>query len=88
MTGVCLVVVGKRAVKGVLSRRELYWHVIAPVSGIRIIKATVVSCPLFVPGARAIGDEIISAWLLSDPEEGRYDVLFPRETLSRFRRSS
>jgi hypothetical protein len=33
---------------------------------------------LFVPGACAIRDEIISTWLFADPKNCRYDICFPR----------
>ena len=49
MTGVGLIVVGERAVEWILSGREFRRNVIAAMCGIRIIKAAVVFCPLFVP---------------------------------------
>src|SRR5437868_7246518 len=44
-----LIVVRQRAVEWVLSRCEFRRNVIASMRGIRIVKAAIVFCPLFVP---------------------------------------
>src|SRR6266699_2101712 len=78
MTCACLIVVRKRTIKWVLSRREFYRDVVASVGRIRVVKTAVISCPLFVPGTCAIWDGIISAWLFADPKDSCYDTFFPR----------
>src|ERR1700720_455619 len=72
------VVVGQRAVKWVLPRREFYWSVIVPARRIRIIQTAVTLRPLFVPRTGAVGYRIIFAWFFSDPENGRHDLALPR----------
>src|SRR5205823_7682873 len=61
VTGRCLVIVGKRAIKRILSRRELYRNIIATMCGIGIVKSAVTSAPIFVPGASPVRHGIISA---------------------------
>ena len=56
------------------------------MGGIRIVKAAIVFGPFFVPRACAIRDRIVTGWFLADPEHRRYDLPFPRKTLSRLRR--
>src|SRR5439155_21089835 len=85
---VCLVGVRKRAVKWVLPRPEFYGNVITPVAGVGVVKATVFSRPIFVTGARAVRNGIISSRLLAYPKESRHNVAFPGVTLSPFRSSS
>ena len=78
MASACLIVVGKRAVKRVLPRRELYGNVIAPVSRIWVVKSAVASRPLFVPGACPIRHRIVSPRLFADPKDSCHDACFPR----------
>src|ERR1700746_468880 len=78
MTRTCLVVVGERAVKWVLPRRKFYRDIITPMDRIWVIETTVVFCPLLVPSACAIRDEIMSTWLFADPKDCCYDACFPR----------
>ena len=85
MAGVRFIVVGKRAVEWILSRRKFCGNVIASMRRIRIVKAAIAFCPLFVPGARAIRHRIVSTGLLTDPKDGCHDVGFPRITLCSFR---
>jgi len=75
--GMCLVVVRKCAVKWVLPRSKFYWNVTTPMSRIRIVKTAIAFCPLFVPRACAIRDEIVSAWRFADPEDCCYNIYFP-----------
>src|SRR4029077_5169435 len=79
------VVIGKRAVKGILSRRKLYRNVIAAMSGIGIVKSAIIFGPILVPGAYPIGNWIVTGRFLADPEDSRHDLAFPRETLSKSR---
>jgi hypothetical protein len=44
---------------------------------IRVIKTAEALCPVFVPRACVIRDEIVSAWLFPDPEEGCHNICFP-----------
>src|SRR5262249_9087121 len=78
MTRALLVVVWKRAVKWVLSGRELCGLVMAPFSRIWVVKTAVVSGPSLVPRARAIGHKIVSAWAFSDPKDSCNNICFPR----------
>jgi hypothetical protein len=48
------------------------------MGGIRIIETAVAFCPLFVPRARAIRNQIVSTWLLANPKDRGYDICFPR----------
>jgi hypothetical protein len=77
MTCACLIVVRKRTIKWVLSRREFYRDVVASVGRIRVVKTAVIFRPLFVPRACAIWDGIISARLFADPKDSCYDTFFP-----------
>jgi hypothetical protein len=86
MAGRCLVAVRKRAVERILLGREFYGNVIASARGIGVVKTTVVSGPIFVPGTRPIRDRIISARSLADPKDSCHDLFFPWITLSRLRR--
>src|SRR4030095_9024986 len=81
VTGRYLVIVGKRAVKRVLSRRELYRNIIAATCGIWIVKSAVTSAPIFVPGAPPVRHGIISARLLADPKDRCHNVFLPRIAL-------
>src|SRR5438046_8702693 len=85
MAGVRLIVVGKRAIEGVLPWGKFHRNVIAPAGGIGVVKTTVVFGPIFIPGARAIGHGIISARLLADPIDRCHDTFFPWITLPRVR---
>ena len=78
MTCACLIVVRKRTIKWVLSRREFYRDVVASVGRIRVVKTAVISCPSFVPGTCAIWDGIISTRPFADPKDSCYDTSFPR----------
>ena len=78
-----LIIVRKRAVKRILSWREFYRNVIAAISRIWIIHAAVILSPVLVPAAYAIWNWIIRRRFFTDPEDCRYDLGFPRETLSR-----
>src|ERR1700746_3674639 len=82
----CFVVVRKSTVKGILSRREFCRDVIAAMSTIRVVNATVVFGPFLVPRACPIRDRIVTSRFLADPKDGSHDFLLPRETLSRLRR--
>src|SRR5215217_4334477 len=77
-----LIIVRKRAVKGILSRREFHRNVIAAVSRIRIIDAAVVFGPLRIPTAYAIWNRVLGSRLLANPKDCCYDLFFPREALS------
>src|SRR4029450_11691186 len=68
MTGGCLVIVGKRAIKRILSRRKFHRNVVAPVRGIWVVKTAVIPGPIFVPGAPPIRYGIICAWMLVYPK--------------------
>src|SRR5439155_11373964 len=81
------VIIGKRAVKWVLPRREFYRDVIAATSGIRIVEPAIIFGPFFVPGAYPIGNRIVTTRFLADPKDGCHDVCFPRIALSRLRPS-
>jgi len=81
-----LVVVGERAVKRILPRREFYRNVITPMRAIWIVKPAITSGPIFVPGARAVRHGIVCARFFPDPKDGCHDVSFPRITLSRLGR--
>src|SRR5947208_2880079 len=82
------VVVRERAVKWILSRREVYGSVITAMSGIRIVNPAIIFGPLRVPGAYPIRNWIFWGRFLADPKDRCYNVFFPRETLSRLGRSS
>ena len=75
--GVCFVVVRKCTVKWVLPRRKFYRNATTPMSRIRVVKTSVAFCPLFVPRACVIRDEIVSTWRFADPEESCYNICFP-----------
>src|SRR5207244_7101400 len=77
-----LVVVWEGTVKRVLSRRELYRNVIAPMRGIWIVKSAVTSAPIFVPRAPAVRHRIVSARLLADPKDRCHNISLPRISLS------
>src|ERR1041385_243928 len=78
------VVIWKRAVKGIESRREFNGNVIAAMRRVRIVHAAIVFCPVLVPRACAIWHRIVSRRFLADPKDCSYDVFLPRETLSWF----
>src|SRR5262249_26483406 len=78
VASMCFVVVRQCAVKWVLLRCKFYRDVVTSMGRIRIVETTVAFGPLFVPGARAIRNQIISTWLLSDPKDCCYDICFPR----------
>src|SRR5206468_5788806 len=88
MTLLRFVVIWKRAVKRIQSRREVYGSVITAMSGIRIIKAAIIFGPLRVPGAYPIRNRIFWGRFLADPKDGCYNIFLPRETLSRLGRIS
>src|SRR5206468_11518972 len=75
------VVIGKRAVKWVQSRREFRRNVIAAMSGIRIVNSAIVFCPFPVPRTYPIWNRIVRSRFLTDPEDGRLYVCFPRIAL-------
>src|SRR5436190_6206929 len=83
----CLVAIWKRAVKWILPGSEFYGNVITPARGIGVIKTTIVFGPIFIPGTRAVRYRIISARLFADPKDSCHNILFPRITLPRLRRS-
>src|SRR5215467_3599664 len=76
------IVVGKRAVKWIQSRRELDGNVIASMGGVRIVDPAIVFGPFFVPTAYPIGHRVIPSRFLADPKDGRYDLAFPGGALS------
>src|ERR1700745_728788 len=82
----CFIVIRKRAVKWIQSRRELYGNIIAAMGRIRIINAAVVFSPVRIPGAYPVGHWILRCGFLANPEDGSHDFFFPRETLSRLGR--
>src|SRR5438552_19177776 len=84
MAFLCFVIVRERAVERVLPWRETYRNVVAAMGRIRLVDAAIILCPVLVPRAGTIGYRIIAARFLTDPENGRYDIAFPRITLSRF----
>src|SRR2546423_33204 len=54
MTGGCLVIVGKRAIKRILSRRKFHRNIVAPVRGIWVVKTAAIPSPVFVPGTPSV----------------------------------
>src|SRR4029453_12962122 len=82
MTGGCLVIVGKRAIKRILSRRKFHRKVVDPVGGIWVVKTAVIPGPIFVPGAPPVRHGIISARPLADPKDRCHNIFLPRIALS------
>ena len=78
MAGGSFIIVWQRAVEWILPRREFYRYKIFPTSRRGIVKPAVIASPLFIPGAGAIWDWIVGARLLTDPEYGGHNILFPR----------
>ena len=70
------------------SYQRLFDRSIASMSGNRIVDPAIIFRPLFVPRAYPIGHPIILSRFLADPKDSRYDVPFPRETLSQLGRFS
>src|SRR6266478_10124334 len=79
----CFVVVRKRAVKRIQSRREVYGSVITAMSGIRIVNPAIIFGPLRVPGAYPVRNWIFWSRFLADPKDRCYNIFLPRKTLSR-----
>src|SRR5437016_10281515 len=88
MTLLRFVVIWKRAVKRILSRREVYGSVITAMTRIGIVNPAIIFGPLRVPGAYPIGNRIFWGRFLADPKDRCYNIFFPRETLSRLGRIS
>src|SRR5438046_9187922 len=74
VTGRRLVIVWERAVKRVLSRRELYRNVIAPVAAIGIVKYAVTSAAIFVAGASPVRHGMLSATLVAYQKDSLLNV--------------
>lgn len=90
MAFACFIVVREGAIKRVLPWSKFCRYVMVTMSWIGVIKTAVALGPLFVPGTRAIWDQIMSGGLFANPEDGRYDTRFPRVVWrrSRYRRFS
>jgi len=71
------VVVGQRAIEWILPGNERHRDVVSPRRGFRVIKATVIVCPICVPAASVIRHRVVSASLFSNPEDCRDNVRFP-----------
>src|SRR4029077_16177664 len=82
------IIVRKRAVKGILTRREFYRNVIAAMRRIRIVHPPIILGRFLFPGAYPVGNGIVTSRFLADPEDSCYNLTFPREPLSRLTRIS
>src|SRR4029453_3879746 len=81
------IVIRERAVKRVLPRDEIYWHVVVSPGRIGVVVTAVIARPLRVPGTLVIRNGIIRGRHFADPKNGCDNVRFPRITGRRKARS-
>src|SRR5207237_10084306 len=83
VTGRRFVVVGQRAIKWVLPRREFRRDEIVPMRFLGIVEPAVVLRPVRVPRAGTVGHGIVRGRFFANPEDGGDDLFFPGKTLGR-----